>query len=299
MSESIAGKVIVLTGASSGFGRGAALEFARKGAALVLAARSEGALDELASECNASSGQAIVVVTDVSQEADVENLARKAIGEFGHIDIWVNDAGVASVGRFDEVPLSDHLQVIKTDLLGTVTGSWFAMKHFYERGRGTLINVASVIGKIPAPYYASYTASKYGVVGFDASLRQELDLAKAEDIHVCTVLPMAMDTPFFDHASNYTGKLGEPIPPLYDADKVVEAIVGLATRPEKEVIVGAMGKVMAAMHNVMPAAVEKSMGTLTHKAQIQEAEPGPITEGSVHAPAESGAIHSPRLDTRN
>jgi short-subunit dehydrogenase len=229
----------------------------------------------------------------------VEALAKAAISEYGYIDVWVNDAGLAAIGRFEEVPLADHLQVVRTNLLGTIAGSYFALTHFRERKQCILINIASVIGKIPSPYYGSYTASKFGVVGLDASLRQELDLAKLTDVHVCTVMPMAMDTPFFDDASNYTGKVAEPIPPLYDADKVVEAIVALASKPEKEVIVGAMGKVMVAAHQMMPAMVEKMMGQQTHSAQIEKAEDAPDTEGAVSSASETGVVHSPRLDKRS
>ncbi len=298
MSKNLLRKVIVLTGASSGFGRGAALAFAKAGASLVLAARSVHSLNEIASECKAAGARTLVVPTDVSQEEAVEALARAAISEYGHIDVWVNDAGVAAIGRFEDVPLADHLQVVRTDLLGTIAGSYFALKHFHERKEGILINVASVIGKIPSPYYGSYTAAKFGIVGLDASLRQELDLAKLTDIHVCTVMPMAMDTPFFDDASNYTGKAAEPIPPLYDADKVVEAIVALASKPEKEIIVGSMGKVMVAAHQVMPAVVEKMMGKQTDIAQSEKAEDAPATEGSVRSPSETGVVHSPRLHKR-
>lgn len=95
--------------------------------------------------------------------------------------------------------------MIRTDLLGAVYGSHLAMSHFRERGPGTLINVASVIGKIPAPLYASYVASKFGIVGLCDALRQELTAEKVTDIRVCTVMPMAHDTEFFEHAGNYTG----------------------------------------------------------------------------------------------
>jgi len=147
------GKVIVITGASSGFGKGTALELARRGASVVLAARSVDTLNELARECETAGGQALALATDVSDRDAVENLARQSISRFGHFDVWINDAGVASIGRFDQVPLEDHEKVIGTDLLGTIFGSHFALRHFRERGKGTLINVASIIGKIPAPLY--------------------------------------------------------------------------------------------------------------------------------------------------
>lgn len=76
--------------------------------------------------------------------------------------------------------------------------------------------ISSVLGKIPTPYYNTYTASKFGVTGLSAALRQELSENKVENIHVCTVSPMAFDTPWFDHAANYTGHALQPIPPVYD-----------------------------------------------------------------------------------
>jgi short-subunit dehydrogenase len=125
----------------------------------------------------------------------------------------VNNAGVGAIGRFEDVPLEDHVKVIETDLLGTMYGSYFAIRQFREQNAGILINIASVLGKVPSAYYASYAAAKHGVVGFSAVLRQELAQDKVEDIHVCTVLPTSFDTPFFEHSANYTGQKSEPIPP--------------------------------------------------------------------------------------
>ena len=199
------GKVIVITGASSGFGRGAAVQFARAGASVVLAARREQVLDDVARECEAAGGRALAVPTDVSKSAEVETLAKTAVEKFGRIDVWVNDAGGGALGRFEEVPLADHVQVIETDLLGTLYGSYFALGQFRKQQSGTLINIASVIGKVPAPYFASYAAAKHGVVGLSSAIRQELNVNDIKNIHVCTVMPTSMDTPFFEHAANYTG----------------------------------------------------------------------------------------------
>jgi NAD(P)-dependent dehydrogenase (short-subunit alcohol dehydrogenase family) len=212
--QNLSGKVIVITGASSGFGKGAALEFARSGASVVVAARRDELLDELVQQCEAAGGQALAVPTDVSQQDDVQNLAQQAINTFGRIDVWINNAGVGALGHFWEIPLEDHAHVIETNLLGVIYGSYVALRQFRQQREGTLINTASGLGKIPAPYYSTYTASKYGVVGLSASLRQEISETDLKDIHICTVMPMAMDTPWFDHASNYTGHEPEPIPPL-------------------------------------------------------------------------------------
>jgi NADP-dependent 3-hydroxy acid dehydrogenase YdfG len=184
MSSKYQGKVVVITGASSGFGKGTALELAKLGCSVVLAARSDDTLEALALECDASGGHAHAVPTDVSDRSAVEKLAAEVIGKFGHFDVWINDAGVAAIGRFDVVPLEDHDQVIKTDLLGTIYGSLIALRHFRERNGGILLNIASAIGKIPAPLYASYTAAKFGIVGLCDAIRGELGEEKIETIRL-------------------------------------------------------------------------------------------------------------------
>ncbi len=287
--QDLNGKVVVITGASSGFGKGAALKFAQAGASVVLAARREELLDELAGECESAGGRALAVSTDVSEESEVEQLAQAAVSNFGRIDVWVNNAGAGALGRFEEVPLEEHMQVIGTDLLGTIYGSYFAMRQFREQGSGTLINVSSVIGKVPAPYFASYAAAKHGVVGLSGALRQELAEDKVDDrIHVCTVMPTSMDTPFFAHAAHYTGHEAAPIPPVYDAEKVVDVIVRLATEPEDEVTVGPAGKFMTFAHQMAPGLVESMMARQTRKALMDDAKSAPDSGGAVRKPAASG-----------
>jgi short-subunit dehydrogenase len=282
------GKVIVLTGASSGFGKGAAREFALRGAFLVLAARRDELLEELAKECETTGGKARAVTTDVSQSSEVENLAQAALTEFGRIDIWINNAGVSALGRFDEVPLEDHVKVVETDLLGTLYGSYFALQQFRKQGQGILINVASIVGKVPAPYYSSYVAAKHGVVGLSASLRQELAENDAKDIRICTILPTSFDTPFFDHSANYLGRETEPIPPVYAPGRVIEVMVRLATDPEDEVTVGSAAKVMTLAHQIAPGLTEALMGKQVHKAHVEKADPAPETPGSVQEPLLEG-----------
>lgn len=285
-SDEYANKVVVITGASSGFGRGTAVELAKNGAAVVIAARSEETLREVAQECEAAGGRAAAVPTDVSDMAAVGRLADEAVRRFGRFDVWINNAGVASIGRFDQVPLEDHDQVIRTDLLGTTYGSHHALRHFRTRGgSGVLINVASVIGKIPAPFYASYAAAKFGVVGLGDALRQELAREGNKDIRVCTVMPMAHSTDFFEHAGNYTGKKAEPIPPTYDPKVTIDALVKLVTHPQDEVITGWQGPVFDFLHRLMPKAVEGIMTKNTADSQLKNAKPGPVTSGAVHTPS--------------
>jgi len=286
--RSLDGKVVVITGASSGFGRGAAYKFAQQGASLALAARRDSVLEEVARECEAAGGRAIPVAADVGEEQDVRRLAEMTLEAFGRIDVWVNNAGAGAIGRFEDVPIEDHVRVIQTDLLGTLYGSYYAMRQFRSQNTGTLINMASVIGKVPAPYFASYAAAKHGIVGLDAALRQELQEDKIDTIHVCTVMPTTFDTPFFEHAAQYTGHEASPIPPTYEPKDVVDTIVSLATDPQDTVSVGTAAKVFNFAHHFFPGVVEAMMARQTRKSQFDNAQPGEQTSGSLHEPMPTG-----------
>ncbi|WP_462116406.1 SDR family NAD(P)-dependent oxidoreductase, partial [Lysobacter xanthus] len=136
-------RTVVITGASSGFGRGVALRLAEQGYNLVLAARRNQLLDQLADEC----GNAVAVHCDVGNPHDVEKLAAVAMAKFNRIDVWINNAGVAALGAFERIPLEDHLRVMQTNLGGAIAGSHAAMREFRKLGRGTLINIASMLGR--------------------------------------------------------------------------------------------------------------------------------------------------------
>lgn len=282
------GKVVVITGASSGFGKGAAQEFGRQGARLVLAARRADLLEELATECRSAGVEAIACPTDVSKRNEVERLAQAAIDKFGRIDVWVNDAGVGALGPFERIPLEIHEQLICTNLLGTLYGSYCAYRQFLTQRAGVLINIASELGYGSVPYYTSYTAAKHGVVGLSDSLRQEVKQNKIKGVHICTIMPTAHDTPFFDHAANYTGHEITAPKPLHDPQNVVEAIVRVAQDPEDKEIVGADGKVKLALSNVLPKVAEKIGAKQMHKTQMEKPPAANDSKGAVPAPMHEG-----------
>ena len=288
MAERFAGKVVVITGASSGFGKGAACRFAEEGAYLVLVARRAELLAELAEHCIVLGGRAIPQPADVSERADVERIAEAALREYGRIDVWINNAGVGALGRFERIPLDDHEQVIATNLLGTLYGSYFAYRRFLAQGSGILINVACELGGHTVPYYSSYAAAKHGVVGLGDSLRQEIAQSGAQDIHVCTLMPAAHDTPFFDHAANYTGHEIQPPQPLHDPEDVVETLVRLALQPRDREIVGADGVVKVLMKKLMPGAQEKMAAKYAHKLQMEDAPRAADSPNALRAPMPEG-----------
>ncbi len=281
-------RVVVITGASSGFGRGVAEKFAREGADLVLAARREAVLESLAREGRKRGARVLSLPTDVGQRGEVEALAEAAVRAFGGIDIWINNAGVATYGTFSDSPMEEHEQVIRTNLLGTMYGSDAALQQFRKQGYGTLINVASFAGIAAFPFGASYTASKHGIRGLDVALRQELDLGGHQNIHVCTISPTSMDTPFFEHAANHTGRPVRPMPPVYDPRLVIDAIYKAALKPKAEIVVGRRGKVGKAFKGIAPRLMAKQMARRAHKAMMQEQERASDSPGNLFAPSLTG-----------
>jgi short-subunit dehydrogenase len=280
-------KVVVITGASSGFGKGAAVQFASEGAKLVLGARRADLLEEVAAECRSAGAEAIAIPTDVSRREDVERLAAAALSSFGRIDVWVNNAGVGAVGAFERIPIEVHEQLIATNLLGVLYGSHLAYRQFLTQGTGVLINIASELGFGSVPYFSSYAAAKHGVVGLSDSLRQEVKQNGLDGIHICTIMPTAHDTPFFEHAANYSDHEIVPPKPLHDPQHVVDTIVRVARKPEDKEIVGADGVVKLIAANVMPAISEKMGAKQMHKT-IEDAPPGNDSPGSVFEPMREG-----------
>lgn len=278
------GAVVVVTGASSGIGRATALAFARAGAHVVAAARRREPLEEVAALCRDHGPGALAVPTDVADEAAVHELAARAFEAFGRIDVWVNNAGVAAWGRFETAPPEILRRVVDVNLFGVFHGARAALPHFRAGGRGVLINVASMVGKMAFPYYTSYVASKFAVVGFSEMLREEL---LGSGIDVVTIMPGAVDTPLFEHGANYLGRGVKPPKPLYAPDDVARAIVESAVRPRRERFVGASGRVQRLVHAVAPRLFERMARRLFERDHLM-ATPAPATAGNVLDPMERG-----------
>lgn len=228
--------VAVITGASSGIGQATAREFADSGFNVVLAARQAEALEALSQEMANLGVEALAVPTDVSDEAQVEALARATVERFGRIDVWVNNAAVGIFGRFHEIPMEDFRRTIETNMWGYVYGARAALRQFKEQGRGKLINVSSLAGKTGTPWAVPYAMSNSAILTMSQSLREELVGTKG--ISVSAVIPASIDTPFFEHAADFTGRQVQAMPPVYPAEDVAHEIMKLVHKPKPEVYVG-------------------------------------------------------------
>jgi len=185
-------KVAVITGASRGLGEAIARAYAREGAALVLGARSQAAVEALAADLRAQGGQAAGLACDVTDPDQVEALARLAEQQFGRIDIWVNNAGVSpAYGPTPDVAPKDFLQTCQVNIFGTYHGSMAALRRFRKQGAGKLINMLGAGADRPAPFQNAYGSSKVWIRWFSASLAQEL---KGSGVEILLLQPGIMFT---------------------------------------------------------------------------------------------------------
>ncbi|WP_340556451.1 SDR family oxidoreductase [Streptomyces sp. GSL17-111] len=289
----VRGSVVVVTGASGGIGRATAKAFAGKGCDVVLAARRVRALRAAAEECERGRGaRTLVVPTDVTDNQEVAWLAHRTLEEFGRIDVWVNCAAVSVFGPFQEVPLRDVRTVLDVNVLGSVHGARSALRVMREQGSGTLINVSSVVGEVSQPYTHAYGMSKAAVRSLGASLRQELLLERERNVHVCTVLPPTVDTPLFQHAANYTGREVLAMPPVHSPERVARAIVSLAAKPRRELVVGASARSLVRGARLRPARAERLMARQVDRRHLSRRRTAHAGHGNLYQPAAGeGAVH--------
>lgn len=282
-------KTVVITGASSGAGRAAAMEFARHGAKIILASRNIKVLDEVEAACREMGALALAVQTDVTDAEAMKKLAATANEFGGSIDIWVNNAGVLAAGEFTETPVTVHGQVIRTNLLGYLHGAYAVLPYFKAQQYGILINNISVGGWIPVPYGVGYSASKFGLRGFSQALSGEL--SKYKHIHVCDLFPAFLDSPGIQHAANYTGHILKPAPPVYDPQRLARVMVAVAMKPKKAVTVGSAATFIRLAQFIMPS-VTRSITAKVVETYLKKADPAPETSGNVFAPVDYGtSIH--------
>ena len=204
VSSALAGKVALVTGASSGIGEATAAALAAAGAKVAIAARRADRLEALAARIETAGGMALRIEADVTSNDDVTAMIGKVVAEWDRLDILVNNAGVMLLSPAAEATLDDWRQMVELNLLALMGVTKAALPHL-RAAKGHIVNVSSVAGRVANPGASGYAATKFGVVGFSKSLRREV---YADKVRVTVIEPGLVRTELGDHITNAASKAG-------------------------------------------------------------------------------------------
>ena len=231
MNQAIAGKVVIITGASSGLGEATARHLAAQGASVVLAARRMDLLNTIAEQITAAGGQAAIVQTDVTKASEVQNLIDTALAVFGKVDVLVNNAGLMAIAPIDALKVEEWERMIDINIKGVLYGIAAALPHFRAQGSGHFINISSVAGaKVFSPGGTVYSGTKFAVRAISEGLRHEV----GGTIRTTTILPGAVATELpsgSSHAESAAG-LKEFYKQAIPADAVARAVAYAIEQPD-------------------------------------------------------------------
>jgi len=215
------GRAVIVTGASSGIGRQVAFDFARRGAAVVLAARRADRLAEVARECERTGAAVEAIVGDVASDGFVEGLARRTLERFGRIDVVVNNAGISKHKQIYQVTAEDVEYTLRVNLIAPARLIVAALPAMVQRGEGYLVNVSSMAGKLPPPREAVYAASKFGLTGLTEGLWLDLE---GSNVHATVVHVGPIDTEIWEKTDEPTAYRGRKLPPSAVSEAILRAI---------------------------------------------------------------------------
>lgn len=258
MTDRMDERVIVITGASSGIGATLAEVVAKRGGKPVLLARREKELKDVATRCGSN---ALPIVTDVTKREEVVRARDAALQRFGQIDAWVNNAGRGISRNVSELTDADIDEMMLVNVKSALYGMQAILPHFKERGKGHIINVSSLLGRVPfAPIRSAYSASKHALNALTANLRMELRATHPE-VRVSSVHPGIVATDFGNNAL-YGGMDSRKLPNAQSVDEVANVIADLLENPRADVYTRPGAKQMIADYYAAEdmAAAEEKLG---------------------------------------
>ncbi len=249
-------KVVIITGASSGIGEACALEFSKKGANLVLVARSEEKLKAVCDKINSNQSQAFYIVTDVSIESDCKKMIDFAIDKFGSIDILINNAGISMRALFTDVDLGVFEKLMKINFYGAVYCTKYALPYILKN-KGSVIGISSIAGHKGLPGRTAYSASKFALQGFLEALRIE-NLKK--DLHVLIVCPGFTASNIRKKALNAIGNIQSESPrkeqKMMTAEEVAKNVFSALKKRKNSIVLTKNGRLTVFLNKFFPKWVD-------------------------------------------
>jgi NAD(P)-dependent dehydrogenase (short-subunit alcohol dehydrogenase family) len=288
-------RVIVITGASGGIGRATAREFARPGARIALLARGQRGLEGARREVEDAGAEALVLPTDVADEAQVEAAAAAVEAHWGRIDVWVNNAMATIFGPIRSLTGKEIRRATEVTYLGAVHGTLAALKRMRPRDRGVIVQVGSALAYRAIPLQAPYCAAKHALRGFTDSLRCEL-LHDRSNVHVTNVHLSAFNTPQFDWALNLVGKRPMPVPPIFQPEIAARAIVWASEHRRREVFVGWPAVKAVLANKFMPSVLDRVLAKRGYDGQITPEPVPPNACANLYEPCDTNPGAHGRFD---
>jgi NAD(P)-dependent dehydrogenase (short-subunit alcohol dehydrogenase family) len=247
-SRPMAGRVVVVTGASAGVGRATALEFGRLGASVALIARGMDGLRTVEREIRDAGGEALALPTDVAHADEVKSAATRAEAELGPIDVWVNVAMASIFSPVREIAPDEFRRVTEVTYLGHVYGAMAALERMLPRDHGTIVQVGSALAYRGIPLQAAYCGAKHAVRGFTDSLRTEL-MHEGRNVRVISVHLPGLNTTQFGMVRLRMPNRPRPVPPVYQPEVAARAIVWAARHPRRRELWVGSSTVMTILGN--------------------------------------------------
>lgn len=254
--KNLFGKVVLITGASSGIGKETAKVFAKSGCKVVLSARNLENLNKVADEIKNFNQNVLVVPADVSDFKSLDNLIEQTLKSFGKIDILINNAGYGIYGWFHQTPFDEIEKIMRVNFLGSAYLIHKVLPLMIEQKDGIIVNVSSVVGKRGVSGMAIYSASKFALSGLTEALRVEY---KKLGIHFIGVHPGTTDTKFFENAKYYGTDRMQGRFMIMSAEKVAKEILKAVVKRKREIVLTPVGKLTVAINKIFPSFVEYMM----------------------------------------
>ncbi len=265
MTIDLTNKVVLITGASSGFGEDAARLFAKEGCKVVLAARRLDRLQALAAEIQNAGGEAIAVPVDVSQPAEIEVMVQTALDLYERIDILFNNAGYGAVDWFENFKPERHIEtLIQVNLTGTMLVTRAVLPHMIKQRSGHIINMSSVAGLIASPLFTTYSASKFGVRAFTDALRREV---APLGIRVSGIYPGPAATEFGKKLERTRSRenVKKLKYPHLKSEYVAQCVVDVAKHPRRMLVIPWWYRILITVDTLFPGLVDMVLYSYSKK----------------------------------